>query len=166
MKFYICEHCGNIIEYVKESGVPVMCCGQKITELVPGTSDGAHEKHVPVVTVDGDKVTVEVGSVEHPMVEAHYIQWIAIETTSGSQKVKLEYTDKPRAEFKLVGEFGWKPEDARGVLNLDLKTEFMMCCYAETWKFFLYRRCDKHSHPHIQKIARELEKDMEERGII
>ena len=68
--------------------------------------------------------------------------------------------------LKLVGEFGWKPEDARGVLNLDLKTEFMMCCYAETWKFFLYRRCDKHSHPHIQKIARELEKDMEERGII
>ncbi|MBQ1194408.1 MAG: hypothetical protein IIX45_09910, partial [Lachnospiraceae bacterium] len=100
MKFYICEHCGNIIEYVKESGVPVMCCGQKMTELVPGTSDGAHEKHVPVVTVDGDKVTVEVGSVEHPMVEAHYIQWIAIETTRGSQKVKLEYTDKPRAEFK------------------------------------------------------------------
>ena len=102
MKFYICEHCGNIIEYVKESGVPVMCCGQKMTELVPGTSDGAHEKHVPVVAIDGDKVTVEVGSVEHPMVEAHYIQWIAIETTKGSQRAKLEYTDKPRAEFKLA----------------------------------------------------------------
>jgi thymidylate synthase (FAD) len=68
--------------------------------------------------------------------------------------------------LKLVGEFGWKPEDARGVLNLDLKTEFMMCCYVETWKFFLYRRCDKHAHPHIQKIAKELEKDMKERGII
>lgn len=102
MKFYVCEHCGNIIEFVKESGVPVMCCGQKMTELVPGTSDGAHEKHVPVVKVDGDKVTVEVGAVEHPMVEAHYIQWIAIETTKGSQRVKLEYTDKPRAEFKLA----------------------------------------------------------------
>ena len=102
MKYYICEHCGNIIEYVKETGVPVMCCGQKMTELIPGTSDGAHEKHVPVVLVDGDKVVVEVGSVEHPMVEAHYIQWIAIETTKGSQRVKLEYTDKPRAEFKLA----------------------------------------------------------------
>ena len=102
MKYYICEHCGNIIEYVKDSGVPVMCCGQKMTEIIPGTSDGAHEKHVPVVTVDGDKVTVEVGAVEHPMVEAHYIQWIAIETTRGSQRVKLEYTDKPRAEFKLA----------------------------------------------------------------
>ena len=87
MKYYICEHCGNIIEYVKQTAVPVMCCGQKMTELVPGTSDGAHEKHVPVVTVDGDKVVVEVG---------------AIETTKGSQRVKLEYTDKPRAEFKLA----------------------------------------------------------------
>lgn len=102
MKYFVCEHCGNIIEYVKESGVPVMCCGRKMTELVPGTSDGAYEKHVPVVTVDGDKVTVEVGAVEHPMVEAHYIQWIALETTRGSQSVKLEYTDKPKAEFKLA----------------------------------------------------------------
>ena len=102
MKYYICEHCGNIIEYVKESGVPVMCCGQKMTELIPGTTDGAYEKHVPVVTVEGNKVIVEVGSVEHPMVEAHYIQWIAIETTKGSQRVKLEYTDKPKAEFLLT----------------------------------------------------------------
>ena len=102
MKFYACEHCGNIIEYVKDVGVPVVCCGQKMTELGPGSSDGAREKHVPVVTVDGDKVVVEVGSVEHPMVEEHYIQWIAIETTRGSQRVKLDYTDKPRAEFKLV----------------------------------------------------------------
>lgn len=101
MKYYVCEHCGNIIEYVKESGVPVVCCGQKMTELVPGTSDGAHEKHVPVVTVNGDTVVVEVGSVEHPMVEVHYIQWIVIETTKGSHRVNLNYTDKPRAEFKL-----------------------------------------------------------------
>ena len=102
MKYFICEHCGNIIEYVKETGVPVMCCGQKMTELVPGTSDGALEKHVPVVTVDGCKITVEVGSVEHPMVEAHYIQWITIETTKGSQRVNLEYTDKPKAVFCLA----------------------------------------------------------------
>ena len=68
--------------------------------------------------------------------------------------------------LKLVGEHSWKPEDARGVLNPDLKTEFLMCCYVETWKFFLYRRCDKHAHPHIQKIAKELEIDMIERGII
>ncbi len=102
MKFYVCERCGNMIEYIHQTPVAVMCCGQKMTELVPGTSDGALEKHVPVVTLNGDTVTVEVGSVEHPMVENHYIQWIAIETTRGSQRVKLEYTDKPRAEFKLA----------------------------------------------------------------
>ena len=73
-----------------------------MTEIVPGTSDGAHEKHVPVITVDGHHVVVEVGAVEHPMVEAHYIQWISIETTRGSQIRKLQYTDKPRAEFVLA----------------------------------------------------------------
>ena len=102
MKYYICEHCGNIIEYVKESGVPVMCCGQKMTEIVPGTSDGAHEKHVPVVIVDGDKVTVEVGEVEHPMVEAHYIQWIVLETEDGYQIKYLQPEAKPVAEFVLT----------------------------------------------------------------
>ena len=73
-KFYICEHCGNIIAMVKSSGVPVKCCGQNMTEIVPGTSDGASEKHVPVYTVEGNKVYVTVGSVEHPMTAEHYIE--------------------------------------------------------------------------------------------
>lgn len=102
MKYYVCEHCGNIIEYVKDSGVPVMCCGQKMTELVPGTSDGAVEKHVPVVTIDGNKVIVRIGEVAHPMVEAHYIEWIVIETLKGSQKVKLNPEEAPEAEFILT----------------------------------------------------------------
>ena len=67
MKFYVCEHCGNIITYAKNSGVPVMCCGQKMVELVPGTTDAAVEKHVPVINQDGRKVVVEVGGVAHPM---------------------------------------------------------------------------------------------------
>ena len=67
MQFYICEHCGNIVTFVKSSGVPVMCCGQKMTELIPGTTDAAVEKHVPVVQSEGAQVTVTVGSVEHPM---------------------------------------------------------------------------------------------------
>lgn len=103
MKYYICEHCGNIIEFVKDSGVPVMCCGQKMTEIVPGTSDGAVEKHVPEVTVDGNEVFVQVGSVEHPMVEEHYIEWIVIETKKGSQKIKLFAGNEPKAKF-LLGE--------------------------------------------------------------
>ena len=75
LKFYVCKHCGNIVTYVKNAGVPVMCCGEKMSEIVPGTSDGAHEKHVPAVSVEGQKVTVKVGEVEHPMLEAHWIQW-------------------------------------------------------------------------------------------
>ena len=102
MKYYICEHCGNIIEYVKDSGVPIMCCGQKMTEIVPGTSDGAVEKHVPVVTVSGNEILVQVGSVEHPMVEEHYIEWIVIETEKGSQKVRLSAGDEPKAKFLLA----------------------------------------------------------------
>ncbi|MGN0374648.1 MAG: desulfoferrodoxin family protein [Butyrivibrio sp.] len=102
LKFYICDHCGNIIEYVKNAGVPVMCCGQKMTELVPGSSDGAVEKHVPVIKLDGNHVTVEVSTVEHPMVEAHYIEWIVLETEKGVQRVNLSYTDKPCAEFVLA----------------------------------------------------------------
>ena len=63
-KFYICEHCGNIIAKVKDAGVPVMCCGQKMTEIVPGTTDAAAEKHIPVYQAEGNIVTVRVGSVD------------------------------------------------------------------------------------------------------
>ncbi|MDO4464480.1 MAG: desulfoferrodoxin family protein [Bacillota bacterium] len=102
MRFFICEHCGNIVEMVKDNGVPVMCCGQKMTELIPGTSDGAAEKHVPVVTVDGNKVSVMVGEVEHPMVDAHYIEWIAIETSKGVQRKMLKPEQAPKTEFILT----------------------------------------------------------------
>ena len=84
VKFYICNHCKNIITKMNDSGVPVVCCGEKMTELIPGTSDGAHEKHVPAFEVNGNKVSVKVGSVEHPMMEKHYIQWILIETNFGT----------------------------------------------------------------------------------
>ncbi len=102
MKYFSCKTCGNVIEFAKESGIPVVCCGQTMTELVPGTSDGAAEKHVPAVTVDGNKVTVQIGAVEHPMTEAHYIEWIVVETEKGSQKVKLTPADRPIAEFLLT----------------------------------------------------------------
>ena len=113
MRFYICEHCGNIVTFVKSSGVPVMCCGQKMKEMVPGTVDAAVEKHVPVVTVDGNKVKVAVGEVEHPMLEEHYIGFIAIETEQGVQRKTLKPGEKPEAEFaladgdKLVAAYEW-----------------------------------------------------------
>ena len=84
-KFYKCAHCGKIIAVVKETGVPVMCCGQKMVELVPNTTDAAQEKHVPVVEVNGNIVTVTVGSVLHPMQPEHYIEWISLHTKQGNQ---------------------------------------------------------------------------------
>ena len=102
MKFYVCEHCGNIIVKIKDSKVPVVCCGEKMKELVPASVDASTEKHVPVVVVDNNKVTVTVGSVEHPMVDVHYIEWIILETTKGYHKYDLKPGDKPVAEFNLV----------------------------------------------------------------
>lgn len=101
-KFYICQTCGNIIECVKESGVPVFCCGKKMEVIVPGTSDAAVEKHVPVIAVEGNKVTVSVGSVEHPMVPEHYIEWISLETKEGRQRKTLTPGEAPKAEFMLT----------------------------------------------------------------
>lgn len=101
MKFYICEHCGNIIMKVKDQGVPVMCCGQKMTEIIPGTTDAAVEKHVPDYKVEGNLVKVTVGSVEHPMLPAHYIEWIALKTKEGIQLKELKPEEKPAACFAL-----------------------------------------------------------------
>ncbi len=82
-KYLVCRHCGNIIAYVKEAGVPIHCCGEEMSELVPGTTDASAEKHVPVISVDGNTVTVTVGSVAHPMLPEHYIEWISLQTKQG-----------------------------------------------------------------------------------
>lgn len=100
-KFYICEHCGNIIAKVKDAGVPVMCCGQKMKEIVPGKTDAAVEKHMPVCKVEGNLVTVTVGSVEHPMQEDHYIEWVSLQTKQGNQRKVLKPGDKPTVSFAL-----------------------------------------------------------------
>lgn len=102
MKFYVCKHCGNIIAYAKNKGVPVMCCGEKMTELVPGSVDAASEKHVPVISVEDNKVTVTVGEVAHPMAEEHFIEWIALETAEGNQRKELKPGQKPEAVFMMT----------------------------------------------------------------
>lgn len=101
LKFYVCKHCGNIIAYAKRSGVPVVCCGEEMQELVPNTTDAAQEKHVPVISIEGDTVTVTVGSVAHPMLPAHFIEWIALQTKGGNQRKALEPGDEPKACFKV-----------------------------------------------------------------
>ena len=101
-KFYKCEICGNIIAYVNNSGVPVMCCGQKMTEIIPGTTDGAVEKHVPVYEVKDNKVDVKVGSVEHPMLPEHYIQWVTLVNENKEITITLYPEQNAEARFKYV----------------------------------------------------------------
>ena len=102
VKFYRCSHCGNIVEMVHDVGVTLFCCGEKMQELVPNTSDGAGEKHVPVVNVEGDHVLVRVGSVDHPMLPEHLIQWIYVQTNLGGMKKILNPNEGPTASFKLA----------------------------------------------------------------
>lgn len=103
MKFFICEECGKIVALVNDvSCCSTKCCGEPMKELVPNTSDGAHEKHVPVIKREGNKVIVEVGSVAHPMLDAHYIEWIVLQTNLGNQRKELKPGDAPRAEFALL----------------------------------------------------------------
>ncbi len=103
LKFYECKKCGNMVAFVKEGAGTVVCCGEPMTEIVAGTTDAAVEKHVPVVEQSGNEITVKVGSVEHPMIEEHYIEWIALETKQGAQRKVLSPSDKPEAKFTLAG---------------------------------------------------------------
>ena len=102
MKFLKCKICGKIVAVVNDRQVPTICCGQPMEEMVPNTSDGAVEKHVPVFEVEGNIVRVKVGSVEHPMLDNHYIEWIAIQTNLGNQRKVLKPCEKPEAEFALL----------------------------------------------------------------
>ncbi|MBE6879613.1 MAG: desulfoferrodoxin [Ruminococcaceae bacterium] len=114
-RFYICEHCGNLIGMIHDAGVPMICCGQKMTELVPGTVDASREKHLPVVTVEEDTVKVVIGSVSHPMTEEHSITWVYLQTDRGGQRKCLKVGDEPIVSFALSEE---KPISVYAYCNL------------------------------------------------
>lgn len=99
--FFICRHCGNLISMIRDCGVPVRCCGENMQKVEPGTTDAAQEKHVPVCRVQGNRVTVRVGAVEHPMTQEHYIEWVCLQTSQGSQHKRLQPGDPPQACFAL-----------------------------------------------------------------
>ena len=99
VKFYRCKHCGQIITIVKGTGVPVVCCGEPMEELIPGTVDAALEKHVPVYEIKDGVVTVKVGSVEHPSLPEHFIQFIVLVSGNVVQRADLKAGDKPEATF-------------------------------------------------------------------
>ena len=136
-KFFICEHCGNIIAMVNDTGVPVMCCGQKMTQLVPNTVDAAFEKHVPVYTVEGNLVHVTVGSVEHPMLPEHYIQWISLHTKQGNQRKVLQpgapaTKSSPSTPTATSTDFGR--------LKAALRSSLFPACLKRTGGDFLYHK--------------------------
>ena len=100
-KFYICSHCGNIVGMIHDAGVPLMCCGQKMDVLVPNTVEASGEKHLPVVTVEGNTLRVNVGAVAHPMIPEHFIEWVYVETEQGGQRKALNPGDAPEVTFNL-----------------------------------------------------------------
>ena len=101
-EFFVWKHCGDVIGLLHDAGVPMMCCGEKMVELVPNTTDAAQEKHVPVATVEGNKVVVNIGSVDHPMLEEHWIQWVYLETDKGGHRKVLNPGEKPNVVFALT----------------------------------------------------------------
>ena len=103
-KFYICPHCGNIVEMVHDAGVKPFCCGQKMNELIPNTVDASGEKHIPAVKVGEGVVEVNVGSVDHPMVDVHWIEWVELVTEKGSYRKVLNPGDAPKVYFLLGSE--------------------------------------------------------------
>ena len=121
MKFYRCSVCGQIIAIVKKTGAPVVCCGKPMEEIVPGSVDASVEKHVPVIERDGSKVVVTVGSVEHPMAEEHYIEWIALKTKKGNQRKALKPGDQPKVCFRICD-------------NDEVEAAFAYCNLHGLWK--------------------------------
>jgi superoxide reductase len=101
-KFYVCKHCGNMVNMLHDSGVKMICCGDEMTELIANTTDAAVEKHVPVITVKEDIVTVTVGSVPHPMTPEHKIVWIYLQTEKGEQLHCVDTQDVAETTFKLT----------------------------------------------------------------
>ncbi|MBR6761552.1 MAG: desulfoferrodoxin [Oscillospiraceae bacterium] len=103
-RFYLCEHCGNLVGVIHDAGVPLVCCGQKMRHLEPGTVEASAEKHIPVVQINGNSVMVTVGSVLHPMTEEHSITWVYLQTDRGGQRKNLLPGQEPVVTFALEDE--------------------------------------------------------------
>lgn len=101
MNIFRCKHCGNTAILLNDSGVPLVCCGENMEILKPGTTDAALEKHVPSVKINGNKMDVVIGDVVHPMTPEHYIQWIMVEQGNKVQYIKLDHTNEPKATFTV-----------------------------------------------------------------
>ena len=101
-KFLRCAIYGQIIAMVKETGVPVVCCGAPMKEIIAGEVEASYEKHIPEYRIENNTVKVNIGSVEHPMLPEHYIEWVSLQTKSGNQRKALNMGDKPYVEFLIA----------------------------------------------------------------
>ena len=101
LEFFKCKHCGQIVKKVKETQAKLVCCGEEMENIIPTTTDAAKEKHVPIYEIKGLECTVTVSTVNHPMTEAHYIEWVILATNQGSYKYNFNPTDAPVAKFNL-----------------------------------------------------------------
>ena len=102
MKVLLCKKCKKMAGIMQSSPCPPMCCGEPMTELLPNSTEAAVEKHMPVVEIAGNMVTVKVAEVEHPMLEEHSIRWIALESKEGMQRKQLKPGAAPEAVFALA----------------------------------------------------------------
>lgn len=99
--FYRCPKCGNIVVYIKNSSIPVICCGQPMEEVVPNTEDASKEKHVPVVDLFSSSIMVSIGESPHPMIDSHHIEWICVQSSTGFQIHYLNPGEPPYYEFLM-----------------------------------------------------------------
>ena len=101
LKFYRCKHCGNLIAMVNDAKVNPICCGEKMELLVPGSVEASVEKHIPEYKVKDGILEVVVGSIAHPMLDNHYIEWVAYESEEGFAIKYLKPGMEPKVEFAL-----------------------------------------------------------------
>ena len=103
-KFFVCKHCGNMVGLINDKGVPLVCCGEDMTELVPNTVEASTEKHLPAVKVSGDSIDVQIGSTPHPMENEHHIAFVYVETENGGQRKCLKVGEEPKLGFSFMND--------------------------------------------------------------
>lgn len=98
---YHCPICGNMVEVVEEGLGQLVCCGKPMIKMQENSIDASREKHVPVVQMDGNIVSVSIGSTTHPMTEDHWIKWIELSVGNTNYRQELSPTDKPEVKFVI-----------------------------------------------------------------
>ena len=108
-KFYVCPDCGLVVETIHDSGIAPSCCSMKMDELLPNTVEASGEKHLPAVSVENGVVTVNVGSVNHPMQDVHYIEWVQPVTENGMSSSIWAMTSRSRFTPTAISTVCGKP---------------------------------------------------------